>query len=952
MRTRRSRPKRQGGESLEPRVLLTIDIQFNYDALGAGSFFTSERRNALNTAASVFESRIQDTLAGIPVSDGSLNRWQPSIPGANGGSVNLPARSISSNTVIIYVGISNYSGSLAARGGSGIRINSFEVTRDLTITKRGREWIELLLHRGKATSEYGAWGGAIYFDNSGRDWYAGSNPSGIGSGQTDFIATARHEIGHVLGFANVNLYKAIADANPTLNMGALRTRKYGWNLYASGSGFTGPRSKTAWDGSGNVPIDGTHWRESITSDGVETAMDSSGDTGSSHRRRYTSLDWAGLDDIGWTINYPPALSLTVNGNSTSPVSVTETDSDFTIPAVVSRSTVSGSLAGSLTVSVTSSDTGVFTVPSTVTIPANQSSTSFNITIKPDVDFVDELATLTIASSIATNAPLTSDIKVVDDEDPELAWSISPTTVTESSVESIANVRIGRTGSAVSTPTTVTITSPDTSELSFDGSSKLIVTIPANASQSEPFSVTVVDDDVFDGDQTVQLKATASGFVDALQSVIVRDNELPTLTVNAPATLTEGSDFVDITVARNTTQGVANVILNADIASEIEIEDSTQQIADGASLTVFRVRAKDDAIFDGTVDVVLTATALGTNRGSKSLQTLDNEQPELSLTIVPSTFSETGGTDVATATVTRTGPVDAAMQITVQSSDTAKVTPGQTTVTIPIGLTSAEFQLNAIDNTIFDQVARRKVTITASAAEAANIGSTIVTVTENEQASRIDVDQDGTFSPLQDGIVVIRYMAGFTGTALVDGAVNSAGDRTSAEAIIAGLKELTSLDVDGNGQVASLTDGILLIRYYAGFTGDSLITGAIDAGATRTSAAEIIALLDSERNGTSSQGPVPGTAAAPSAPGGHERRLSPSVGRSSRYPRLWQTVISQDDSVAVPHGVIEQRRLSTTARASFDTKSRSDTDHQDELDQIFQLPDALGDLLFDATSFRR
>jgi hypothetical protein len=54
----------------------------------------------------------------------------------------------------------------------------------------------------------------------------------------------------------------------------------------------------------------------------------------------------------------------------------------------------------------------------------------------------------------------------------------------------------------------------------------------------------------------------------------------------------------------------------------------------------------------------------------------------------------------------------------------------------------------------------------------------------------------------------------------------------------------SLDVDGNGLAEPLTDGRLIFRYLSQFAGQQLIGGNIlGAGATRTTAEEIIAFLD-------------------------------------------------------------------------------------------------------------
>lgn len=57
-------------------------------------------------------------------------------------------------------------------------------------------------------------------------------------------------------------------------------------------------------------------------------------------------------------------------------------------------------------------------------------------------------------------------------------------------------------------------------------------------------------------------------------------------------------------------------------------------------------------------------------------------------------------------------------------------------------------------------------------------------------------------------------------------------------------ELIALDVDGNGFTDALTDGLLALRYLFGFTGATLTNGAIGLGCTRCDAATIQAFLES------------------------------------------------------------------------------------------------------------
>lgn len=99
---------------------------------------------------------------------------------------------------------------------------------------------------------------------------------------------------------------------------------------------------------------------------------------------------------------------------------------------------------------------------------------------------------------------------------------------------------------------------------------------------------------------------------------------------------------------------------------------------------------------------------------------------------------------------------------------------------------------------------------------------------------LDIDGDGSVTPLTDGLLILRYQFGFRGDALINNAISSAATRQSAteiEGILA--KGSTYLDVDGNGSVTPLTDGLLLLRYLFGFRDDALINNAVGDGATRT-----------------------------------------------------------------------------------------------------------------------
>jgi hypothetical protein len=107
----------------------------------------------------------------------------------------------------------------------------------------------------------------------------------------------------------------------------------------------------------------------------------------------------------------------------------------------------------------------------------------------------------------------------------------------------------------------------------------------------------------------------------------------------------------------------------------------------------------------------------------------------------------------------------------------------------------------------------------------------------------DVDENLEAQPLTDGLLVIRHLFGFSGDSLTSGAVSGEAGRDSSEAIASYLTDANSeLDIDGDGESKPLTDGLLLIRYLFGFSGDSLISGAVGTGATRDTSEEVEAYI--------------------------------------------------------------------------------------------------------------
>ena len=108
---------------------------------------------------------------------------------------------------------------------------------------------------------------------------------------------------------------------------------------------------------------------------------------------------------------------------------------------------------------------------------------------------------------------------------------------------------------------------------------------------------------------------------------------------------------------------------------------------------------------------------------------------------------------------------------------------------------------------------------------------------------LNVDGSGAstrYHALTDGLTILRYLRGETGvglsSALASDAVRTDGNDIKQYLDAMGLR----LDIDGNGVKDAATDGLLILRYLLGFRGAALINDAIATSppATRTSATDI------------------------------------------------------------------------------------------------------------------
>jgi len=153
--------------------------------------------------------------------------------------------------------------------------------------------------------------------------------------------------------------------------------------------------------------------------------------------------------------------------------------------------------------------------------------------------------------------------------------------------------------------------------------------------------------------------------------------------------------------------------------------------------------------------------------------------------------------------------------------------------LPSGIKLGDLTFKAT-NAAFDPITGFKVTsVNFSEQEAAQgYGFSSTSASLMPLGFNLDVDGDGKVTALGDGLMIVRKLFGsaFAGDALTNKAISPTATRSTAEihSFIQDGIDNGFLDVDKDGKTTALGDGLMIIRHLFGaaFAGDALISKAI------------------------------------------------------------------------------------------------------------------------------
>jgi len=241
-----------------------------------------------------------------------------------------------------------------------------------------------------------------------------------------------------------------------------------------------------------------------------------------------------------------------------------------------------------------------------------------------------------------------------------------------------------------------------------------VTVPPTAvipagETTVTFPITIADDAELDPFRRVTITASAPGYTPASDTIVVADDESTTLVLELPGSASEGDGVLS---ARGTV--TAGAVPASDVVVELGSSDpaelvvpATVTIPAGQTSAVFDLIVVDDAKIDGTQTATVTARVANWTDGVGTVDVLDNEDLDLTVTLPPDAWENRGvWPDGGSVSISGTLTTDLVVSLACDDTGELLVPP---TVTILSGETSAEFDLTVVNDTDCDGAQTASVT---------------------------------------------------------------------------------------------------------------------------------------------------------------------------------------------------------------------------------------------------
>ena len=366
-------------------------------------------------------------------------------------------------------------------------------------------------------------------------------------------------------------------------------------------------------------------------------------------------------------------------------------------------------------------TFVPTSGSTITVGASATSSAVTYTLTPVDDGVaegDETIVVRGASSddleVADGSITLTDPRAIQRTPPTaMSLSVNPVSITEGATTTDVTVTATLAGtSTLPTATVVTLSLGGTAALNTDYTASTLtsVTIPADSSSgSVTLTVTPTDDTLIEGDETIVVSGTASGFTVSDATITLTDDDSAptaitlgvnpsgmtegagTTTVTVSATLVGGGTLASDTVVTLTLGGTAtpNTDYTASALTSVTIPAGRSSGTDNLTIV-----PTDDSVVEGDETITVSGTSGTLTVATADVTITDDDSAELSISGPASEVAEGADADFS---VTLSHSVASDVEVAWSATpDTAEASDyGTATGTVTFGAGSAANSTQAV-----------------------------------------------------------------------------------------------------------------------------------------------------------------------------------------------------------------------------------------------------------------
>lgn len=265
----------------------------------------------------------------------------------------------------------------------------------------------------------------------------------------------------------------------------------------------------------------------------------------------------------------------------------------------------------------------------------------------------------------------------------------------------------------------------------------LVTIPAGSSGTY-FQIHTKDNEEMNLDSVILISAEGINYPATNNSFVIEDNEVPGLTVTVSKEVLNEGDTVTIRIERQILSSTPLLVsLKTDKPKRFKFSKEIE-IPANEKVVQTQIVVVNDLIPEMTEDPYFIFNAQGYLQTKRIFSLLDNDVPEITMSISPETINESGGYQAAIATVKRYGITDNNLVIKLSDNSNGLLFYNTPTFTIEQGKSTAQFTIGVVDNLLVDGI--KDVEIRASV----HISSCNCTVGTNQLgtvSSHIQINDD-------------------------------------------------------------------------------------------------------------------------------------------------------------------------------------------------------------------